>query len=116
MTANRNLRISKVITYIHEKLDPSPSPTTRTVRNRSISSHHSLSNPDGTLNAQAVNLASVLDERKENNDEEDEEEAVLEISCGGMVLPNRTTLAVIKTYYWKGAGSDMILNYRYAAN
>lgn len=98
LTANRSLRISKVVGYIADKLD---------LRHPSTSRAPSISSFVGS-NAPIAMTSSrgpVMD---------DFDPSKLEILCGDVVLPTRMSIATARAYYWKNGG-DIILSYRLAS-
>ncbi|KAM0745659.1 WD40 repeat-like protein [Meredithblackwellia eburnea MCA 4105] len=98
LTANRSLRMRKVMGYIADKLDLCE-PNSRSA---SISGNSN----DGKSAPAAEALASLAGRRPPFSPEDD-----LEILCGDTLLTPKFTLAVVRTFYWK-QGGDLVLSYR----
>ncbi|KAL2256888.1 hypothetical protein VTK26DRAFT_969 [Humicola hyalothermophila] len=84
LNANRMLRVKKILAYVAERIDPPP--------------------PEG--------------EKKDGEGEGEKEagetlkpEEYLELYCNDQLLPNKMTLATLRTHVWRG-GNDIILYYK----
>lgn len=96
LTANRNLRISKVINYIADKLNLRHS----TSRAPSIAGSQDDNGPHPPPDAGFNAMPNFELDR-------------LELLCGGISLVPSMTLATVRALYWK-LGGDVVLTYRYS--
>ncbi|KAK4054919.1 hypothetical protein OIV83_000843 [Microbotryomycetes sp. JL201] len=105
LTANRNLRLKKVTSYVADKLDLVGSK--RRSRTSSIggvsdggkSSSSGQSTSEGSVNSVEPAGRSFVPEDE------------IEILVGDIMLPLTMTLAAARTFYWK-QGGDLVVNYR----
>lgn len=101
LTANRTLRISKVVGYVADKLD---------LRHPSNSRAPSISSFVAATESKALTMT-----RTSNGPLMDDfDPSKLEILCGDVVLPTRMSIATAKAYYWRNGG-DIVLCYRLAS-
>ncbi|KAL8278770.1 hypothetical protein RQP46_008839 [Phenoliferia psychrophenolica] len=96
LTANRTLRIRKVMGYIADKLD---------LRESATASRAASISGDAVLHMSAPPTESSHD-REGFIPERD-----LEILCGDVLMTGRMTLATARAFYWK-QGGDLVLSYR----
>jgi hypothetical protein len=95
--------VSKVITYVHDKLQSQAQTTAVGSENRATNeqageerkSHDSV----GSQNSQGLNDATVRAGEK------------YEILCNEQVLNTAATLAAVRQYIWRNAG-ELVMHYR----
>ncbi|KAK4699804.1 WD repeat-containing protein 48, partial [Phenoliferia sp. Uapishka_3] len=98
LTANRTLRMRKVMGYIADKLD---------LREMGASRAPSISGAAHLDAAPEVSSSASSIHRRQGFIPEDE----LEILCGDVLMTGKMTLATARAFYWK-QGGDLILSYR----
>ncbi|TPX32848.1 hypothetical protein SmJEL517_g04124 [Synchytrium microbalum] len=105
LSANRMLRVRKLLAYVVDKLDLHPpgvvKPDTKHMRSLSGQS------TGATLFAAQMAAAADLGWTREKP------EMWLEMLCHDKPVPPKMTLATIRAYLWK-SGGDLVLSYRYS--
>ncbi|KAF9007256.1 hypothetical protein BDZ89DRAFT_965704, partial [Hymenopellis radicata] len=100
LTANRFLRVRKLILHVQEKLDKVPTSSSRTTSRASSErssfdgNHHVHGHPLPT-HSHSAKLA----------------EASYEILCNDVLLPLDISLGAVRQYVWR-QGSELVMHYR----
>lgn len=112
LTANRSLRMRKVMGYIADKLELRDGTKTYS-RSASISGGdmNNSPHPTPTPSSDAVHLQQHHHPRQPDSEHRFVPEEELEILCGDVLLTSKMTLATARTFYWRGGG-DLVLSYR----
>ncbi|KAF8516481.1 hypothetical protein JB92DRAFT_2251756 [Gautieria morchelliformis] len=107
LTANRYLRARKILTYVQEKIDKTPSRAASRSGSISGTPRSSVDGPRAARSGSSLSQSMVDTDTSKRPKPED----VYELLCNDVVLPLNMTLATIRHYVWRSS-AELLLHYR----